>query len=109
MGKVYILENNCFMPAPKDRHLKPINSLFEKYQKRLQPPQAVAIATFCEVVEDILSVPLEPSRVAYNVYNRTLQLKVSGVRKTEILLRKDELLTHLRGRLGSDKSPTNII
>jgi hypothetical protein len=95
-------------PHKKDRNLKPINTLFDQYKQRLRPPQKVVVDEVVGVLEDIFTVTLESSQVEYKPYEKCIYLRVSGVLKTEILLRKDEILAHIRGRLGVTQSPTDI-
>ena len=89
--------------------IKPINSLFEKYKSRLVAPQGSVKKSFCEIVQDLYGFEINERNLDYSVYSKTLTLKVSGPLKTELLLRKDEILTHLKGRLGDKSAPKTII
>jgi hypothetical protein len=91
-----------------DRSLKPINSLFDRYKQQLRPPQKVVVDEVIEVIEDLFTITLEPSRIEYKSYEKCIYLRVSGVLKSELLLRKDEILAHIRARLGVNQGPTDI-
>ena len=93
---------------PRGEGIKPISSLFEKYKQQLIAPQKSIIKTFCEVVDDLYGLPLKESMVEYSVYTKTISLKTPGPLRTEILLHKEEILTHLQGRLGVKSAPKII-
>ena len=86
-----------------------INDLFSKYRTTLKAPQGAVVAAFVEVVDDLLQVPVEKRLVKYSVHTKIISLHVPGPLKTEILLKKNEILTHLRGRLGAQSAPKNIM
>ncbi len=89
--------------------IKHLGSLFDKYKNQLRAPQGSVISAFCEVVEDLYGFSVPKTGVTYSVRNRTLSLRVSGPLKTEIQLKKKEILNHLKGRLGEKSAPTNIL
>lgn len=93
----------------KQRQLKPINSLFEKYKKTLRAPQGSVVKEFVETVEDILGITIPAEQVRYSVGSKTLSVSVAGPLKSEIKLREAEILTHLRGRLGPQSAPKTIL
>ncbi len=93
----------------KDRQLRSINSLFDTYKKRLKAPQKVVVEAFCEVVEDLFGVTVPAERVQYKPASKTLSVAISGVLKSELKMREQEVLTHLRGRLGEKSAPTTIL
>lgn len=93
----------------KDRKLTPITDLFEKYKRTLRAPQGVVVDAFIEVVEDVLSFKIPKERVRYTVGTKTLSVQVSGALKTEIKLHEEEILTHLKGRLGQASAPKQIL
>lgn len=86
-----------------------VSDLFETYKKRLRAPQGAVIKVFQEIIKDLFSFTIKPDQVAYTVSTRTLSLAVQGPLKSEILLRKKEVLAHLKGRLGEQSSPKEII
>lgn len=85
-----------------------VSSLFDKYKKVLIAPEASVINTFVEVVDDLYGWPIDASQVAYNPGTKILSTKVSGPIKTELKLRKKEILNHLKGRLGHKSVPRDI-
>ncbi len=88
--------------------IKPLGSLFEKYKKVLKAPQGVVVDAFIEVVADLVGIEIPKERVIYKVHSKTLSVSVSSPLKSEILLKKKEILTHLRGRLGGNSVPKDI-
>ncbi|MFT5849391.1 MAG: hypothetical protein ACI9H6_000198 [Patiriisocius sp.] len=89
--------------------VKPISSLFEKYKKVLRAPQGIVVDAFIEVVADLIGIEIPKERIVYKVNSKTLSVSVSGPLKTEIILKKKEILTHLKGRLGGNSVPKNIM
>lgn len=86
-----------------------ISELFAKYVQRLQAPQGTVIKTFQEVVHDLFGITIRKEQCSYTVSTRTLALTLPGPIKSEILLKKKEILTHLKGRLGEKSAPQNIL
>lgn len=94
---------------PRHEGIKKIDSLFDKYKKVLKAPQGVVVDSFVEVVNDLVGIEIPKERVKYTTHNKTLSLAVSGPLKTEILLHKEEILVHMKGRLGSGSVPKMIL
>ena len=94
---------------PRGEGIKSLNSLFEKYKKTLKAPQGSVVAAFCEVVDDLYGWQITKEQVSYSVHNQTLHLTVSGILKTELKLKKKEILNHLKARLGEQNAPREII
>lgn len=86
-----------------------LSDLFEKYKKTLRAPQGTVIDCFREVVEDVVGVSVSKESVSYSVFTKTLSARVSGPLKSEIKLRKKEILAHMKGRLGDESAPTEIL
>jgi len=93
----------------KERKLTHITSLFEKYKRTLKAPQGIVVEAFIEVVEDVIGVTIKQEAIKYSVGSKTLALQVSGPLKTEIKLHQEEILTHLKGRLGVQSAPKIIL
>ena len=87
----------------------PISALFEKYKKRLRPPQGIVISAFCAVVGAELGVILSEREVRYGVHTRTLSITTFGPQKTEILLNKTRILASCREILGELGAPQQIV
>lgn len=86
-----------------------VGDLFEVYRKKLKAPQKTVIQEFIEVVEDFLGVSIPQNRCHYSPSTRTISLTISGAGKSEVLLNKQEILTHLKGRMGERNAPKEII
>ena len=89
--------------------IKNIGTLFERYKNILRAPQGTVVTTFQEVVEDLFAYKIKKDNCNYTVASRTIFLNINGPLKTEIMLRKEEILAHLRGRLGDKSAPKDII
>ena len=87
---------------------KKLGDLFSKYQN-LKAPQGHIVEVFCEVTTDLLGVSISTTDVTYTTFNRTLSLKTKSALKSEVLLHKQEILTHLKGRLGPKNCPQEIL
>ncbi len=86
-----------------------LGSLFDKYKNNLKAPQKTVLEAFVEVVGDVISIKIKSSDCAYNVSTRTLVFKGSSLIKQEIKMHQDEILMHLKGRLGEKSCPYIII
>lgn len=86
-----------------------ITNLFEKYKKTLRAPQKSVIDAFKKAAEEVVGVELKTHHTSYSPHTKTLSLSVSGPVKTEILLRKKEILTHIEKNLGRKNTPTTIL
>lgn len=89
--------------------IKKASDLFEKYKKILRAPQGSVITAFCEVVEDLYGWHIDKDKVSYSVGSKTISVAVSGPMKTELHLHQEEILAHIKARLGEQSSPTVII
>ena len=86
-----------------------ISDLFEGYRKRLKAPQGTVVDATVDVIQDLLGITLSPNLVSYTPQSRTLRIHAHGTIRNEIFLRRDEILVHVRGRLGPQNAPTAII
>ena len=89
--------------------VKRIGDLFEKYRKTLIAPQKTVIDTFIEIVDDVLGIKLKFEWVRYTPGSRTLSIVAPGPVKSEIRLHKDDLMAHMKGRLGEKNAPVTIL
>ncbi len=85
--------------------IKKVSDLFEKYKRVLKAPQGVVVDAFIEVVSDLVGIEIPKDRISYTIHNKTLTMRISGPLKTEILLKKKEILLHMKGRLGEKNAP----
>lgn len=88
--------------------LKSVASLFDTYKKRLVAPEGAVIGEFLELVEDMFSVKVPKSKVAYNPATKMLTMRGLGALRSEILMREREVLAHLKGRLGEKNAPRRV-
>jgi hypothetical protein len=86
-----------------------VNDLFEIYRKRLRAPEGSVKSVVIEVVSDLFGVTLTPAQIGYTPGSKILTIKAPGTIKTEMRLRKNEILAHLAGRLGEKSAPTEIV
>lgn len=90
--------------------IRRVSDLFEKYRKTLIAPERTIVSAFVEVVEDVLGFTIDAKRIKYAPHTRTLSLStLPAAQKSEIQLRKEELLAHMKGRLGEKNAPQTII
>lgn len=94
---------------PRGEGTKKISDLFSKYKKRLVAPEASVVSAFVEVVEDLFGFKVPKDKVSYTPTTKTLSLTVGSALKTEIKLREEEVLNHLKGRLGEKNAPRVIL
>lgn len=89
--------------------IKKLSSLFDKYKNVLVAPQGTVISAFQEVISDIFNYDIPKENITYATHSKTLSVRVAGPLKSEIMLRKKEILTHLKGRLGEKGAPNEIL
>lgn len=94
---------------PRGEGIKKLSDLFDKYKNTLKAPQGSVINVFCEVADEVLDITINKDQVDYNTFNKILTLKTSGVIKSEIKINKKEILSHLKGRLGVNSAPKDIL
>ena len=86
-----------------------VSDLFEVYRKRLRAPQKSVIEASVEVIHDVLGVTINSESLLYSAQSRTLTVHARGPLKSEITLHKEDILNHLRGRLGPRSAPTTLL
>ncbi len=85
-----------------------ISKLLSHYKDRFSAPESVVLDTLSEVLTDLgFSVPKNTS--SYSPTTKIITIKNSGMLRSEILIQKKVILTHLRGRLGERSAPKDII
>jgi hypothetical protein len=85
-----------------------VADLFEKYKKVLKAPQSSVVKEVIEVIADITGVTLGPKYIKYAVHSRTISITAPAILKQEIKLHQDEILIHLKARLGENSVPKII-
>lgn len=88
--------------------MKRLGDLFERYRTRIKAPQASVEKECLLIIKELTQFDLELSQVEYTVSTRTLSLRVPSVLRTEILLKKPEILERFKSHLGADSCPTYI-
>lgn len=85
-----------------------VSSLFAKYQKNLTAPQASVIKVVVEVIYDVCGFKIESKQVTYAVHSKTVTIQLPSVLKHELQRHNEEILLHLKGRLGEKSCPKYI-
>ena len=88
--------------------MKRLGDLFERYRKRIKAPQASVEKECLIIINELMQFDLKTSQIEYTVSSRTLSLRIPSVLRTEILLKKTEILEKLKAHLGADNCPTHI-
>src|SRR6056297_2902234 len=96
--------DNYKAPMP----MKRLGDLFERYRTKIKAPQASVEKECLIIIKELTQFDLELSQVEYTVSTRTLSLRVPSVLRTEILLKKTEILERFKSRLGADSCPTYL-
>lgn len=86
-----------------------IGSLFDVYKKRLRAPQGSVIETAREVIAEVTGIALPKEVFEYTPHTKLLRINARGAQKSEVFLHKEEILAHLKGRLGIPSAPTTIL
>ena len=93
----------------RNGELQKIGSLFDIYKDRLKAPQKTVIDVVVEVVKDVTGIALDPHRCSYTVSTKTLATNAPSMIQQEIQMHHDEIMVHVRGRLGDSSTPVRII
>ena len=86
-----------------------ITNLFEKYKKTLKAPQKTVIDAFKKAAQEVVGFEIKPQHLSYSPQTKTITLSISGLQKSEILLKKKEILTRVEKIIGKRNSPTTIL
>lgn len=97
------------MKKTRGQGIKKISHLFEKYKNTLKAPEKTVITTFLEVIDDLYGWDIPKNYIRFNSQTRMISIQTSGVLVSEIKLHKQEILNHLKGRLGEKNAPKDII
>lgn len=85
-----------------------VKNLFTKYAATLRAPQKTVTQAFVNAVEDTLSRAIH-EQCSYAPQTQILTVSVSGILKTEILLKKKEILKTMADVLGPRNVPKEIL
>lgn len=97
------------MSRRESGEVRKVSDLFERYKKTLRAPERSVVHAFCEVVSDVLGFVVEEQKVSYTPTSRVIALKTKGPLRSEIKLHEEEILLHLKGRLGEKNAPKQIL
>lgn len=85
-----------------------VSDLFEKYKTILKAPQGTVVKEVIEVIADITGITVDRKYIKYSVSTKTLSLTAPSTLKQEIGLHKQEIVLHLKARLGEQSAPRII-
>ncbi|MCF7816074.1 MAG: hypothetical protein K9M10_02420 [Candidatus Pacebacteria bacterium] len=86
-----------------------ISDLFKKYTQILKAPQGTVVNACINAIKTSLGVTVRKDQCRYSVSSRTLTLNVSGPVKSEVLLRKKQLLAEISAEVGEKSCPKEIL
>lgn len=86
-----------------------VSNLFAKYTNVLRAPQGSVVSAFIETVAEGFGFTIRKDQCIYNTNTQTLTVRVSGMLKSEIVLKKKVILAAMRERLGPKSAPKDIL
>ena len=86
-----------------------VSDLFKKYTDVLKAPQGTVVASFVEVVFEVLGVRIDKKHCSYSVASKTLSAQLPGMIKSEIKLQKKIILKKMEEKLGKKSAPMEIL
>ncbi len=84
-----------------------MGALLERF-KSLRPPQGAVIDVFCKAAEAACGVPVPKRLVRYTVASRTIGIVSAGPLKSEVALKRGEILAACVRELGAH-APKDIV
>ena len=93
----------------KERGIRNISEFFEVYKKKLTAPERTVISAATELFNDLYGITLSNKQISYSAATKTLAISAPGPIQSEIRLHKEEILAHLRARLGEKSAPKSIV
>ena len=85
-----------------------VADLFGKYKQILRAPESSVIKEVIEVITDLTGVTLSAKYIKYAVHSKTISITAPAILKQEIKLHQEEILIHLKARLGEKNVPKII-
>lgn len=85
-----------------------MGNLLGRY-KALRPPQGVVLEVFMRAVEEVCGVVLLKSMLTYKVASRTVAVAGGGPLKSELALKRHEILRLCEKELGEKSAPLHIL
>lgn len=92
------------MDAPK-----PLNALLEKYRTRIRAPQKRIVEVFQHIAEQEIGVHIDTKYITYQVRDKNIFLTCPSLLKSEVSMKKRDILTRMKDILGERDAPQNII
>lgn len=86
-----------------------ISGLFQKYANTLTAPQGTVIQAFVETVDEFFGITIPKAQCTYSPASKTLVYKGSGMLKSEILLKKQEILNSIQQKVGKKSTPKELL
>lgn len=83
----------------RGKELLTVGALLERF-KNLRPPQGAVTEVFCKAAEAVCGVPVPKRAVRYTVATRTIGVIAAGPLKSEIILKRGEILAACTRELG---------
>lgn len=93
----------------EDKPARLLGGLFEKYKKILKAPEASVTNEFRVVVDELIGIKLKQEQITYKPASRIIYLKTPAPVRSEIKLHKEEIITHLKARLGVSQAPLDVL
>ena len=105
-----MFKNTPPRPQKKNRRseITKVSDLFEKYKTILKAPQGTVVKEVIEVIGDLTGIKIDRKYIKYSVTTKTLTLTAPSALKQEIALHKEEIMLHLKARLGGQSAPKII-
>ncbi len=91
----------------RGRNIQTVGNLLLKY-KNLRAPQSTVIQVCIKAVHEVCGFTLQTKYVRYNAHTKTLSITLSGPAKTELLLKKKQILDACFRELGTHTPQTLI-
>ena len=89
--------------------MKPLGSLFTRYQALLVPPQASVEKRVAAIICELTPLTITSAQITYSVASRTITLKVPSIIKSELQHYKMLILERLQQEMGAKNAPTTIL
>lgn len=103
------MTNDSTRRSKRSGELTSITSLLDRYRERLRPPQASVEKVVVAVIQEEIGISLRPEQVSYTVATKTLVLRVPSVLKTELLTKRQTILSVTKQRLGRHNAPETLL
>jgi hypothetical protein len=86
-----------------------LGNLLLKYKSLLKPPQASVEKECIVAITTVTGITLLPHQVSYSVASKTLVLKTPSLLRSELMLRRVDILEECKRRLGEKGGPETLL